>query len=210
MKFVGRTLPVFLLMVLALGCIAEDIGLILKNHTVADSDLDESVLLLLAGYYSAFPEVRELFLELKDSSWVLKRGYAEHKTVFLSRGLFFQEQVVIYFSPDTGARVRFENACSDKINFCYVSPADILVHELLHARMMLSLGYERTNIFKEERIVLSFERFIYSRMTELDGFERPVRSRSRGEFVAVDCLFCLPQGVSLSAENINETNYNRP
>ncbi|MDP3331903.1 MAG: hypothetical protein Q8S55_07910 [Methylococcaceae bacterium] len=95
-----------------------------------DSDLAE-----IARYYAKYPTVVDLLDELKDKKLSLK--YKQNNWQAQAWGNEFAvDSVTISF--DTRVAVKLSNSADCHANpACNISPADALLHELLHAKLML-------------------------------------------------------------------------
>jgi hypothetical protein len=83
---------------------------------------------------------------------------------------------------------------------CRVSPADALLHELLHARAMLldpsrflAQGGLSGALYSHahETAVIGEENILYRQMTGRDGIERPQRASHAGRLVQASCSVCV-------------------
>lgn len=181
---------------------AVDIFHSLHAHFVSgDADPADitSELRLLAGYYSRYREVIDLFNELDSLPWKLKFETRSFRTQVTGTSLSINNATV-YFDPQFGAQLKFQNACEEKLPFCVASPADALLHELLHARSILQnpsayiaaggmagLLYP----FEHERKTIEAENNLYRSMTAVDQKPRPIRNEHTGRYVLVACSTCV-------------------
>jgi len=158
-----------------------------------------SELRLLAGYYSRYDSVIDIFDELDSLPWKLKFETRSFRTQVTGTAMTVQDATV-YFDPRFGAQLKFQNACDEKLPFCVASPADALLHELLHARNILQhpeayiaaggmggLLYP----FEHERKTIEAENNLYRSMTAVDQKPRPIRNEHTGRYVLVACSTCV-------------------
>lgn len=158
------------------------------------SDLEE-----MAAYYSRFPETTELLSILGDQPWRLV--FQPNTWATRASGTPVSvNSVMIFFDPRKAARLRFRRTCGEE-RACTVSPADALLHELLHARIMLlepdrfiaeggmsSVLYP----YAHEAGVIRAENSLYAAMQKRDGVPRPQRAPHRhvGALVDASCVLC--------------------
>ncbi len=153
----------------------------------------------LADYYSQFPFVVELFERLAGLNWQLHFETRSFRTA-VSGSKLHVDSAKVFFDPQYGARLKFQRGCEDKLAHCVASPADALLHELLHVRSILrnpeayiasggmgGLLYP----FEHERRTIEEENDLYRSMTALDGKPRPIRNEHTGRYVLVACSTCL-------------------
>ena len=87
----------------------------------------------MAGYYSKFDEVISLIAKIEHEDWTLQ--YAPHTFQTTVEGSQLSiDSMTVYFDPRSGAKLQFYDRCSDAKPFCVASPADALLHELIHVR----------------------------------------------------------------------------
>lgn len=153
----------------------------------------------MAQYYAQYPQVVELLDELKGKKLVLKYK-ADHWQAQAWGNRFEVDSVTIFFDTRAGAQLLNDADCHAN-PACSISPADALLHELLHAKLMLvdsrhfvdSGGMQQTLYpFEHEREVIAGENRLYQDMNRQDGLSRPLRHRHSGELFHVDCAACLP------------------
>ncbi|MFK5947644.1 MAG: hypothetical protein QM500_02595, partial [Methylococcales bacterium] len=79
--------------------------------------------------------------------------------------------------------------------------ADALLHELLHAKLMIVDSEEFIQnggmkptlyLFDHEKQVIEKENVLYSQMSDRDGLARPIRKRHTGNLMYASCALCLP------------------
>ena len=158
------------------------------------SDIDD-----IARYYAQYPQVIQLLEELQQKKLVLK--YKANNWEAQAWGNQFSvDSVTIFFDTRIGAQLLNQADCRAN-PACNISPADALLHELLHAKLMLldsqhfidSGNMQQTLYpFEHERDVIASENRLYHQMNQQDGMSRPLRNRHSGELFHVNCAACLP------------------
>ena len=164
----------------------------------ADPDYIENDLKEIANYYSDFPESVNLIEELKNKNWTL--SYDEDNWVTTGSGSMLKvDKAVIHFNTRSAAQLRLNNGCSDN-PVCIASPADALLHELLHAHSMLVKSEEfiaqggMNNVvypYKHEYALIESERKLYAKMSVQDSVKRPQRREHTGRTVKAHCPTCI-------------------
>ena len=112
------------------------------------------------------------------------------------------KSVKVYFDSRAAAMLRSHRACtdSDKRGACVASPADALLHELLHAssallesRRFIEQGGMNGVMypFAHEDAVIKSENALYRSMTAIDKQHRPNRHSHTGRLVASTCVTCV-------------------
>ena len=158
-----------------------------------DTDLRE-----IAKYYSGFPEVVAMFADLAHKNWRLV--YDERSWVTVANGNVFEvNEARVHFNTRSAAQLRLYNECKDN-PVCIASPADALLHELLHVHSMLvntrefiaqggmsSVMYP----YQHEYAVIDAERKLYASMSRRDAVKRPQRSDHTGRLVKAQCATCI-------------------
>ena len=152
----------------------------------------------IANYYSEFPESVTLIEELKDKDWTL--AFDEHNWVTTGSGNMLKvDKAVIHFNTRSAAQLRLNNGCKDN-PVCIASPADALLHELLHTHSMLVKSEEfiaqggMNNViypYKHEYAVIEQERELYANMSTHDNLKRPQRREHTGRTVKAHCPTCI-------------------
>lgn len=153
----------------------------------------------LAKYYAKHPEAVSLIESIADASWQLK--YAPHTfQTDISGSRMSINKVTVYFDPRSGAKLKFYDKCSDKKPFCVASPADALLHELLHVQTIVNdteefiaqggLGQHAYPV-EHERLTILKENILYKSMSRRDQQHRPIRSEHSGRHVLVSCVTCF-------------------
>lgn len=157
----------------------------------------------IAEYFAQYPQAIALIEALEDQSLSLKYQAGHWQTqAFGNR--YGVEKVTVYFDTRLGAQFLNNPDCTTN-PACHVSPADALLHELLHAKLMLleqehyiATGGFSGNLYpyQHEDEVISEENRLYQAMNQLDGWSRPIRHQHSGELLQVSCPVCV-----LSADN---------
>lgn len=152
----------------------------------------------IANYYSDFPETIALLNALKDKNWQLQ--FDEDNWVTTGSGNMLQvEKAVIHFNTRSAAQLRLNNRC-DSNPVCIASPADALLHELLHTHSMLVKSEEfiaqggMNNVvypYKHEYSIIDAERELYASMSQQDKVKRPQRREHTGRMVKAHCPTCI-------------------
>ena len=152
----------------------------------------------IANYYSDFPESVALIEALKNKNWML--SFDEHNWVTTGSGNMLQvNKAVIHFNTRSAAQLRLNNGCADN-PVCIASPADALLHELLHTHSMLVKSEEfitqggMNNVlypYKHEYAVIDAERELYASMSKQDNIKRPQRREHTGRTVKAHCPTCI-------------------
>jgi len=168
------------------------------RQTNADPNRISADFVALANYYARYPQVIALFSVLfdkpvqllyKSDSWQTQAWGSENSV----------DQVTIYFDTRTAAQFINRDDCVTN-PACNISPADALLHELLHAKLMLvdsqeffKAGGLKPTLYpiEHERSVISEENGLYQAMNQQDGLARPIRSRHNGEIFHVECALCM-------------------
>ena len=163
-----------------------------------DPDYIVNYLKKIANYFSDFPESITLIEELKNKNWSL--SFDEHNWVTTGSGNMLRvDKAVIHFNTRSAAQLRLNNGCADN-PVCIASPADALLHELLHAHSML-VNSEKfiaqggmNNViypYKHEYAVIDAERKLYANMSRQDNIKRPQRREHAGRTVKARCPTCI-------------------
>jgi len=115
------------------------------------------------------------------------------------------DSVTIFFDSRLGAQLLNAPGCEAN-PACAISPADALLHELLHAKLMLldsahfiaEGGLNSTLYpFQHEHEVLMEENRLYQAMNQEDGRARALRQHHSGNLQRVECPACTP-GVQIA------------
>ncbi|WP_404356514.1 hypothetical protein [Methylotuvimicrobium sp. KM1] len=159
------------------------------------ADLDK-----MARYYASYPEAIGLLKLLEDKE--LKLRYRKYTWQTQAHGnQLTVTSATIFFDPRIGARLWLHRDCKNH-PACHISPADALLHELLHAKIMLhdtdrfieSGGMKPTlYLFDHEHDVIKMEATLFDAMNRTDGMSRPLRNRHTGRLIKVECSICLPE-----------------
>ncbi len=165
-----------------------------------DPDYVKTDLDRIAAYYSRFPEAVQLLSSLEGKAWRLRYGKGAWVTKAIGTRVSVT-QATIVFDPRMAAQLRFNKTCSGSRR-CVASPADALLHELLHVRSMLVDSRRFIDQggmagvlypYAHEAEIIRAENALYSAMAKLDGLARPQRSRHKhvGKLVAASCALCI-------------------
>ncbi len=153
----------------------------------------------IAAYYAKFPQVVELIEELSQKKVLLKYKKSNWQAQALG-SQYAVDQVTVYFDTRIGAQLWLHQECHGN-PACHVTPADALLHELLHAKLMIVDSDEFIRqggmkpslyLFDHEKEVIAEENALYAQMTEQDGLLRPIRKRHSGALHYASCALCLP------------------
>jgi len=152
----------------------------------------------IANYYSEFPEVIALLEPLKNKKWQLT--YDENNWDTVAIGNMFQvDRSIIHFNTRSAAQLLLNLKCKDN-PVCIASPADALLHELLHAYSMLVDTSQfiaqggMNNVlypYRNEYAVIDAERKLYAEMSNRDEIRRPLRTDHTGRAVKASCPLCI-------------------
>jgi len=180
---------------------SKEIFELFSKHYRGD-DTDPSYILddfkQIANYYSKFPEVVALLRTLDNKKWTLQ--FDEDNWVTIASGNIFEvHNAVIHFNTRSAAQLRLNNGCKSN-PVCIASPADALLHELLHTHSMLvtpekfiaqggmnSVMYP----YKHEYSIIEAERNLYLKMSKQDTKKRPYRVEHTGRIVKTHCPTCI-------------------
>lgn len=182
--------------------VVREVETILRDHYVA-TDLApayiEEDLAELADYFARYPQAVELLRSIAGRAWQL--SYAENTFATEVRGSGLQiHSVTVSFDTRAAAQLRSHKACADKPGACIASPADAMLHEILHAasalldpQRFIAQGGLNAVIypFEHESDVIRQENALYRAMSAVDGHFRPQRHRHSGQVVASTCVTCL-------------------
>ncbi len=109
------------------------------------------------------------------------------------------DKAIIHFNTRSAAQLRLNNGCANN-PICIASPADALLHELLHTHSMLVRSEEfiaqggMNNVmypYKHEYAVIGAERQLYASMSTQDKIKRPQRREHTGRTVKANCPTCI-------------------
>lgn len=152
----------------------------------------------IADYFSHYPEVIALLNAIKDKNWVLVFDQDNWSTI-ASGNLFEIERAEIHINTRSAAQLRLNDSCKDN-PVCIASPADALLHELLHVHSMFNNtekfmaqdGMNNTLYpYQHERNIIKQERELYKNMSNKDGVKRPSRLSHAGRIVRANCSTCI-------------------
>ena len=109
------------------------------------------------------------------------------------------DKAIIHFNTRSAAQLRLNNGCDDN-PVCIASPADALLHELLHTHSMLVKSEEfiaqggMNNViypYEHEYSVIGKERKLYASMSSQDDIKRPQRREHTGRTVKANAPHVL-------------------
>jgi len=153
----------------------------------------------LAAYYAHYPAAVQLIQSIAKTGWTLK--YAPHTFQTNVKGSRMDiDQVDVFFDPRSGAKLKFYDKCDAQKPFCIASPADALLHELLHVQTITNdksafIGQGGLDPWsypaEHERLTIMKENALYRAMTLVDKQPRPLRSEHNGRNVLVSCATCF-------------------
>jgi hypothetical protein len=152
----------------------------------------------IANYYSEFPEVIALLKPLKNKHWDLYYDADTWDTVAIGNAMEV-DKAVIHFNTRAAAQLLLNRQCTDN-PVCIASPADALLHELLHAHSMLVDTAQfideggMNNVlypYEHEYAVIDAERKLYASMSRRDDIKRPQRTDHTGRTVLARCPICI-------------------
>jgi hypothetical protein len=162
----------------------------------------------MSQYFAQYEQVISLLEELQQKKLVLKYKANTWQAQAFGND-FAVNSVTIYFDTRIGAQlINHEDCLANPA--CSISPADALLHELLHAKLMLIDSHHFIEIggmqqhlypFEHEREVIAKENQLYNAMNGQDGLSRPLRKRHSGELFHVNCAACLPITQSIANED---------
>ena len=158
------------------------------------SDMEE-----LARYIASQPAAYELLRSLAKKTLHLQYKAGEFRSVVKGNALTVRS-VKVYFDPRSAAQLQDALHCEQNTAHCVASPADALMHELLHAKMALvdtarfirsgamhALSYPRAHEYE----VIDRERALYAAMSANDNLPRPQRKHHSGALLRSACITCL-------------------
>ncbi len=168
-------------------------------HQAGDPAGIKADLQKIAAYYAKFPQVIELIEQLSQKKVLLKYKKSHWQAQALGTQ-YSVDQVTVFFDTRIGAQLWLHQDCHAS-PACHITPADALLHELLHAKLMIvdSEEFIRNGgmkptlyLFDHEKQVIAEENALYTQMTEQDGLVRPIRKRHSGDLHFASCALCLP------------------
>ena len=158
---------------------------------------------LLARYYAQHEEAYELIVGL--SKQPVYFGYAANTfRTDVNGDALRVRSVKILFDPRSAAVLgqarRSGRAELSAMHAAMISSADALLHELLHADIVLNKGrdfiasgamFSAFYPHEHEAQVIALERELFRAMSDADGLARPQRNTHRGYLLASSCATCL-------------------
>lgn len=185
-----------------LGSSFAEIEAILLSHYQSSANEPEYIsadIADMARYFAQYPEAVRLIRSLQDQRWRLAYRQDSFETQVTGNQIQVKS-VKVFFDSRSAAQLRKHKACSDKPGACIASPADALLHELLHVESALlnteefiaQGGLSKVIYpYQHERAVIKRENQLYKSMSHLDGGYRPHRSNHSGKLLASACVTCL-------------------
>ena len=171
---------------LMVSCVqAHDVLDIFRKHAAVDVNIRN-----ISSYYQQFPTVVHLMHSIDDKSWTLH--YSTSYWVHANSDQLKIHNMLVGFNPNKAGKFRSHRDCDTATNRCVASPADSLLHELLHIRYMTIVDV-RSILYPtvHEGFVIEQERLLYNSMESVDCVPRPMRYHHRGELVPVSCVLCV-------------------
>lgn len=153
----------------------------------------------MAHYFAEYPQAIELLNELQQKKVTLKYKPNNWQTQAWGNQ-YTVDSVTIFFDTRVAAQLLNQADCQAN-PACDVSPADALLHELLHAKLMLidtqhfieSGGMQLSRYpYEHEHEVIANENRLYDEMNQQDGLSRPIRHQHSGKLYHVNCSACMP------------------
>lgn len=181
--------------------VAGEIRAILFRHWRAASTDPAHIaadLTQLANYYARYPAAVTLFRSIDDKPWRLQ--YQPDRWASRARGNRLDvTSVDVIFDTRSGARLLNHPTCV-RSSVCFISPADALLHELLHVQTMLFDAQHFIEVGsggalyaeRHETQVIGKENLLYQAMAAVDQRPRPQRRGHAGRLLPVACPLCLP------------------
>ncbi len=160
-------------------------------HTVDD-------LKQIARYYAEFPQIITLLDALADKHWQLVFNETDWYTTATGSAVEVRS-ATIHFNTRSAAQLRLNNGCRHS-PVCIASPADAMLHELLHAhsmlvetRQFLAQGGMSSMLYpyQHEYAIIDSERRLYASMSRQDAIRRPQRREHTGRLVRARCPTCI-------------------
>jgi|GEM_PF-2499276 len=158
---------------------------------VGDPKYIESDLREMSRYYSRYPEAVAILSSLTSAEWTMQYDSSRWSTLAKGKNRTI-DSITIKFDSRAGVKMSSLN-CSQN---CSVSPADALLHELLHIQILSGnlaadeINALRNNPGAHELKVIAMERKLYAHMNRRDGRQRPRRIHPSGFLFAVKCPLC--------------------
>lgn len=175
-------------------------SILIKHYVRQDNDPEYIVddLRQIANYYSNFPEVIALLTPLRGKNWHMSYDADNWDTIASGNSLEV-DQAIIHFNTRAAAQLLLNNKCKDN-PVCIASPADALLHELLHTYSMfidtakfISEGGMNSVMypFHHEYAIIDAERKLYASMSIRDDIRRPQRTEHTGRTIIAHCPICI-------------------
>ena len=152
----------------------------------------------IADYYSQYSEVISLLQAIKNKNWSLK--FDQHNWTTIASGNAFEVgKAEVHINTRSAAQLRLNDCCKEN-PVCIASPADALLHELLHVHAMFNdsktfIKHGGMNQvlypYQHERHIIKQERQLNKNMSASDGIKRPYRHSHTGRIVKANCSTCI-------------------
>ncbi len=151
----------------------------------------------IAAYYSQFPDAIYLIASIKDKPWQV--SYAEKRSTTRAIGSSLDvKKADVFIDTRAAMQAKKGRKCIGR-RVCISSPADILLHELLHVSLMLNGrqfildgGMQKFMYpYIHEQRVIKLESELYKRMSAIDKIKRPYRNQHQGKYIFSSCALCI-------------------
>lgn len=158
---------------------------------VGDPKYVESDLREMSRYYSRYPEAVAILTGLTAAEWTMQYDSSRWSTLAKGKNRAI-DSITIKFDSRAGVKMSSLHCSQD----CSVSPADALLHELLHIQILSGnlaadeINALRNNPGAHELKVIAMERKLYAQMNRRDGRRQPQRNHPSGYLFAVKCPLC--------------------
>lgn len=175
---------------------------VILSQKLDTQHLDEedvfSDLQALAEYYGQFDVVTALFRQLEGRPWRIVLGPTHRAEVHTNRMSI--TAVSVHTNIRLGMQIKRNQACYPGNPYCFIAPADALLHEFLHAYTVLNNPTRYIQQgglsdvlypYEHEFEVLEQEAAMFEEMTATDGLPRPTRHHHTGHPFNSACVTCL-------------------
>ena len=175
---------------------------ILLQHYQASPDTPDYVQLDLekaAAYFGRHEQASRLLFNLQGKPWKLVYAKDTYRTQVRGSQLRVHSATV-FFDSRAAARLRSHKRCESQPSSCIATPADALLHELLHLEESLLNSTEfiaeggLNSVlypFSHEARVIKRENALYAAMSATDGGARPHRRNHSGSLKPSTCVTCI-------------------
>jgi len=180
--------------------LVREISNILLSHFRSKNapDYVSGDLRLMAEYYSQFPEAIKLIKSIANKPWSLQFQKNEWVTQVTGTRVSIHSAKIL-FDTRAAAQLKLRTQCNNNPQ-CIASPADALLHELLHTQEVflnstnfLANGGMNTQLYptSHEMNIIKSEKVLYKKMEKRDGIKRPQRSKHVGKIRQASCVTCI-------------------